>query len=139
MTLTFLNQLKSKAYFFILIGIVIVLLILSFSFNPGKTKLLLPSASPLVLPTSKPSINISTIKSESELVQREQEITRELYPLAKWMPKENETDTYSLIYSQPHTLEVTLKKGTREEALKQINDWIASKGINPASQQIIFK
>lgn len=56
------------------------------------------------------------------------------YPLLKETP--HVTKNISVIYKGPLTLEVTLIKGTKEEAIAEIEKWLESKGVNPSTHKI---
>ena len=73
---------------------------------------------------------------ESEVMEEEVEITQRLYPLIDYLPLE--TDTYHLTYARSMVLQVTLKAGTQEAAEAEIKTWIQSKGVDPATHEIIF-
>ena len=62
--------------------------------------------------------------------------TAEDYPLILEIPYE--TDNFSLGYVSPLTLGIQVKKGSKEEAAKEIYKWIESKGLTPSSHEFIW-
>ena len=69
-----------------------------------------------------------TIPYESE------KYTQTNYPLLEFIPYE--TESFSVTYSQPLTLKVTLKKGTKEIIESTVLNWIKSHGIDPSTHKI---
>ncbi len=73
---------------------------------------------------------------ESEIIEEEIKATQKLYPLIDYLPLK--TDSYYLTYLKSMVLEATLKTGTKEAAEAEIREWIQSKGVDPATHQIVF-
>lgn len=63
-----------------------------------------------------------------------QKYTQSNYPLLEFIPYE--TESFSVRYSAPLTLTVTIKKGTQKIIEPLIIDWIKSHGVDPLTHQI---
>lgn len=75
--------------------------------------------------------------TETEMVELDTQITLEEYPLAYELPLE--TEKYSVIYTDPLTLQITIKTGTKTQIEKEIIDWVKEKEVDPATHKFVFK
>lgn len=63
-----------------------------------------------------------------------QKYTQDNYPLLEFIPYE--TESFSVRYSAPLTLTVTIKKGEQKTIEPLIIDWIKSHGVDPSTHQL---
>jgi hypothetical protein len=133
-------KLLQKKFILILLLIVLILgtIVVLFSQNnlPGKAG---PSPNPLPSTSALEKLLVSPSPFVEQKKYFDQQIdeTKRLYPLIDWLPIDNER--YHLTYANPGVLEITIKSGTQEEIKKEVVDWIRSKGVDPSTQQIVFK
>lgn len=65
-----------------------------------------------------------------------QKYTEDNFPLAQYIPYE--TGKYSVRYSLPLTLKVTIINGIKKEIETEINAWMKSKGVEPKTHQFVW-
>lgn len=63
-----------------------------------------------------------------------QKYTQDNYPLLEYIPYE--TENFSVRYSAPLTLTITIKKGEQKTIQPQIEEWIKSHNVDPSTHQI---
>jgi len=63
-----------------------------------------------------------------------QKYTQDNYPLLEFIPYE--TESFSVRYSAPLTLTITIKKGEQKTIEPLIIDWIKSHGVDPSTHQL---
>ncbi len=73
---------------------------------------------------------------DPDFAQRHAEVTEKYYPLLKYYPIKEEN--WSAYYDGPTKFVVTLKKDT-PAARQEVLDWIAAKGVDLKSFQIVWK
>lgn len=85
-------------------------------------------------------LSFTTITSQSDprLVQEIEDEVRRDYPLASKTPLER--PGFSVVYSKPLTLEITLKEGIEErsEIINAVRDWVRENGLDPSSHSYVF-
>jgi len=121
----------------VFLTLAITLLLFSHFFQPPKPipPLITPMPS---LPKATPS---KTPPSVFEQGDQPSEITKSLeknFPLFSFLPYE--TEKYRLTYQAPFELKIKLKSNQEDQQIiqQEIASWMKSKGIDPASHQLIF-
>jgi len=78
-----------------------------------------------------------TPESSSRQAKIEQDLAiKNYYPLFYDLPYE--TNQFKIDYTDRLTLEVDIKSGTKDAVSKMVDDWIISKGVDPASHTINY-
>ncbi len=81
------------------------------------------------------------IRTQGSSTKLQQEIEKgyfeEYLPLFYKVPYE--TTNFSLDYTKQLTLEVHIKSGSQKEVQKEVEAWIRSQGVDPATHTIIYK
>jgi len=123
----------------IIVLVLIIILLTAIIFIPGRKTskpINLPSPNP-VFPSVMPSIiPDKTGKGDPGYQEEIETKLNKRFPLFPYLPYQ--TEDFSIKYSGPLSLEVTLKTAS-ESAKSQALDWIRSKGVDPQSHKIIFK
>ena len=117
--------------------LILILLVAKTVFRQSKpTASPLPSTPHLVLPSSSPAPIEKSQRGDPTYWQEINKKLNQRFPLIDYLPYQN--DEFTLDYLGPLKLEVHLKIAS-ESAQAAVRDWIRSKGVDPATHEIIFK
>lgn len=69
-------------------------------------------------------------------IYQEEKYVKSNFPLLEFTPYK--TETFSVYYINPLTLQVSISQGEQREIEKEVKDWIKSKGVDPETHKIEF-